>query len=67
MIDDDLDAELGLLSLETGRSKSELIRSFVREHVKPLPPLEEDPIWRLAGDCDFEPASIDDVVYGGAQ
>jgi hypothetical protein len=41
-----------------------LIRGFVREHVTPLPSLEEDPLWSLAGTADFEPAPVDDVVYG---
>jgi hypothetical protein len=63
MIDEDLYAALELLSLDTGRSKAALIREFVREHVTPLPPLEEDPIWGIAGDADFEPAPVDDIVY----
>jgi ribbon-helix-helix CopG family protein len=63
MIDEDLDAALQLMCLDTGRSKASLIREFVRERVTPLPPLEEDPIWSIAGDSDFEPASVDDVVY----
>jgi hypothetical protein len=63
MIDEDLDAALQLMSIDTGRSKASLIREFVRERVTPLPPLEEDPIWSMAGVDDFEPASVDDVVY----
>lgn len=63
MIDEDLDEALQLLSVETGRSKAALIRDFVREHVKPFPPLEEDPLWQMVGADSFEPAPIDDVVY----
>ena len=68
MIDEDLDAILGRMARDEGTSKAALIRRFVRERVKPLPPLEEDPIWEifgLAGDVELTPGeSIDDVVYG---
>jgi hypothetical protein len=30
---------------------------------RPLPPLSADPIGRMAGADDCEPAAIDDVVY----
>jgi hypothetical protein len=40
-----------------------LIRRFVRERLKPLPLLSADPIGRMVGADDFEPAEIDDVVY----
>lgn len=63
MIDEDLDLALDLMSLDTGKSKAALIRSFVREHVHPLPPLEEDPLWSMCGADDYEPVSVDDVVY----
>lgn len=65
MIDEDLDAALDRMALAEGTSKAALIRRFVREHVKPLPPLEEDPLWEMVGAAvDAEPADIDDVVYG---
>ena len=63
MIDEDLDAELEREALATGRSKAALIRSYVRERLRPLPPLSADPLRRMAGTDDFEPAAIDDVVY----
>ena len=63
MIDEDLDAELERLALESSTSKAALIRKFVRERIQPLPPLSADPLARMAGRDDFEPASIDDVVY----
>ena len=63
MIDEDLDAELERLAAETGTSKAALIRRFVREHIRPLPPLSADPVARMAGTDSFEPASIDEVVY----
>jgi hypothetical protein len=63
MIDEDLDAALDRLALAEGTSKAALIRRFVRENVRPLPPLEEDPLWRMVGADHFEPADIDEVVY----
>ena len=63
MIDEDLDAALDRMALKEGTSKAALIRRFVRERVKPLPPLEEDPLWQMVGADDVEPADIDDVVY----
>jgi len=64
MIDEDLDAALDRMAIREGTSKAALIRLFVREKVKPLPPLEEDPLWQMVGSDDFEPANVDDVVYG---
>jgi hypothetical protein len=68
MIDEDLDAALDRMALAEGTSKAALIRRFVREKVKPLPPLEEDPLWQMVGaDIDAEPGDIDEVVYGLAE
>lgn len=63
MIEEDLDAELERTAAATGTSKASLIRSYVRERLRPLPPLSADPLRRMAGADDFEPAPIDDVVY----
>lgn len=63
MIDEDLDAALDRMALAEGTSKAALIRRFVREKVKPLPPLEEDPLWQMVGVDDVDPADVDDVVY----
>jgi hypothetical protein len=41
-----------------------LIGRFVRERIKPLPPIEEDPIWEIVGVDDYDPEPVDDVVYG---
>lgn len=64
MIDEDLDTELERAALAQHTSKAALIRLYVRERVRPLPPLEEDPLWGMVGIDDFEPVDIDDVVYG---
>ena len=63
MIDEDLDAELGRQAAAGRTSKAALIRRLVRAHLVPLPPLSQDPIGQMAGVDDFEPASVDDVVY----
>jgi len=66
MIEEDLDAALGRMARGAGTSKAALIRRFVRERlgpIEPLPPIEEDPLWRMVGLDDAEPASVDDVVY----
>jgi hypothetical protein len=44
-----------------------LIRRYVRDrlHPKPLPPLEEDPLWAFVGGSDAEPVEdIDEFLYG---
>lgn len=63
MIEEEVDAELERAAVEARTSKAALIRLYVRERLKPLPPLSADPIGRMAGADDFEPAPIDDVVY----
>jgi hypothetical protein len=63
MIEEEVDAELERAALAARTSKAALIRRFVRERLKPLPPLSADPIGRMAGMDDFKPGPIDDVVY----
>jgi hypothetical protein len=63
LIHEDLDAELEREAAATGESKAALIRMYVRERLRPLPPLSADPLRRMAGADDFERAPIDDVVY----
>jgi Ribbon-helix-helix protein, copG family len=67
MIDEDLDSALAIKAHEEGTSKAALIRRYVRKHIKPLPPIEEDPLWEIKGMVQGGPddsLSIDDVVYG---
>jgi hypothetical protein len=49
MIDEELDEALGRQAAAEGVSKAELLRRYAREHVKPLPPIHEDPLWELVG------------------
>ena len=64
LIEEELDEALERKALADGTSKAALIRGYVREHLRPLPPLENDPLGRMAGSDDFEPETVDEVVYG---
>ena len=59
MLDDDLYAELARRSGSEGRSKAAIVRDSLRQSLRPLPPLEEDPLWGMVGVDDGEP--VDDV------
>lgn len=63
MIEEDLDAALERMAAMEKTSKAALIRRFVRERVRPLPPLQADPLWQLAGAGSWEPAHHDDILY----
>ena len=66
MIDEDLDDALARQARDEGTSKAALIRRYVRERVKPLPPIEEDPLWEFFGGSEGSPddsVSVNDVVY----
>jgi len=68
MLDEDLDEAVSLEARRRRVSKSEVVRSILREQLIPsLPPLEEDPLWKFIGAGKGAPgdsASIDEVLYG---
>jgi hypothetical protein len=67
MIEEELDAALARQAAEEGVSKAALIRRYVGERLRRLPPPEEDPLWEIVGMVKGGPndsASVDDVVYG---
>ena len=68
MIEEELDDLLAIEALNQRTSKAALIRQYVRERLrpKPLPPLEQDPLWELVGIAgDAEPVDdIDEFLYG---
>ena len=66
MLDEDLDSELARRASTEGRSKASIIREALRQTLRPLPPLEEDPIWEMvAADPDGEPVDdIDEYLIG---
>ena len=72
MIPVEMDLALEQRARVEGVSKAELVRRYVGQRLRPLPPLEEDPIWELIGIFDREgeetgvvgdSSSVDDVVY----
>ncbi len=63
LIEEDLDEALGAQAQREGTSKAALVRRRLRQALRPLPALEQDPLWKMAGKDSFEPADIDDVVY----
>lgn len=63
MIEKDLDDALDAQARREGTSKAALIRRHMRQSLRELPPLEEDPLWKMAGVDSFEPTDIDEVVY----
>ena len=66
-IEPELDAAVARRAEEEGLSKAEVIRRCVREEIRPLPPIEEDPLFKMFGTVSSDPEdtrSIDDVVYG---
>ena len=68
MIEEELDDALAQQAAREGVSKAALIRRYVGERLRPLPPLEEDPLWQLVGMIkDGSPddsSRVDEVVYG---
>ena len=67
-IEEELDDLLALDAHRQHTSKAALIRHYLRDRLspKPLPPLEEDPLWKFAGGSDAEPIDeIDEFLYGG--
>lgn len=66
MIERDLDELLAIQARAEGCSKAALVRRYVGERLRPFPPLEEDPLWQIAGMVEGGPddsARIDEVVY----
>ncbi len=67
MIDEELDEALAHEAARQHVSKAELIRRYVREKLRPLPPIEEDPLWELVGmfkeGHPDESQRVDEVVY----
>jgi hypothetical protein len=67
MIEEELDAALARQAAAEGVSKAALIRRYVGERLRPLPPLEDDPLWEIVGMDEGRPddsMSVNEVVYG---
>jgi Ribbon-helix-helix protein, copG family len=68
-IEPELDEAVARRAEEQGLSKAEVIRRCVREEIRPLPPIEEDPLYKLFKSPveDGDPNSsmtVNEVVYG---
>jgi len=66
-IEPELDLAVERRAKEEGLSKAEVIRRCVREEIRPLPSIEDDPLFKLFGTASSDPGdtrSIDEVVYG---
>lgn len=64
MIETELDAALERQARLERTSKAALIRRYVADRLRPLPPVTADPLWSMVGVDEFDEASVDDVVYG---
>jgi len=66
-IEPELDLALDREADRAGVSKAEFVRRCLREEFKPVPALEDDPLFQLFGTAESDPndgRSIDDVAYG---
>jgi hypothetical protein len=66
-IEPELDAAVERRAEEEGLSKAEVIRRCVREEIRPLPSVEDDPLFQMFGTIEGAPDSsltVDEVVYG---
>jgi metal-responsive CopG/Arc/MetJ family transcriptional regulator len=66
-IEPELDAAVDRRAEEEGLSKAEVIRRCVREEIRPLPPIEKDPLFKMFGTVSSDPndtRTIDEVIYG---
>jgi hypothetical protein len=67
MIEEDLDAALAAQAAREGVSKAALIRRYVGERLRVLPPLEDDPLWDIVGMVrggSDDSMRVNEVVYG---
>ena len=63
-IDEELDEHLQAEAARTGRSKASLIRESVAVRMAQSGSSDEDPLTRLIGSLDCDPADVNEVVYG---
>lgn len=63
-IEEELDDRLAAEAERTGRTKAELIQESVASRFGRSEEIDDDPITRLIGTVDADPADVDEVVYG---
>ena len=68
MIEEDLDAALGVQAAREGVSKAALIRRYVGERLRPPVAIEDDPLWGIVGmikgGSPDDSMRVNEVVYG---
>lgn len=62
MIEREADQQLAVMAMAEGRSKASIIRELIDRRIGELPPIEDDPITKLAGTMDFAPVHHN-VIY----
>lgn len=66
-----LDDELGRVARAEGVSKAEVVRRCLRAEIEPLPPLEDDPFFKLIGKFEGggrnDAENHDEIIYGPKQ
>jgi hypothetical protein len=65
-IEPELDAALDRAARAAGVSKAALVRRYVADELRPLPPIQEDALWEFVGGDEGargDSESVDDVVY----
>lgn len=63
MVDEEINAHLERRSAQSGKSKAAIIREDLRKQMQRETPLSTDPLMRMAGIDDFEPAPVDEDIY----
>jgi Ribbon-helix-helix protein, copG family len=67
-IEPELDLAVERRAEEEGLSKAEVIRRCVREEIRPLPSIEDDPLYRMfkspGSSQPGDNRTVDEVVYG---
>ena len=61
LVDRELDAGLEREAARQRKSKGALVREALRKYLKPLPPIEQDPIWKMVGADSFEPVAPEEI------
>ncbi len=67
-LEPELDRELERVARADGVSKAAVVRRCLRERVKPLPPWEDDPFFKLIGSAEGggpnDAENHDEFIYG---
>ena len=67
-LEPELDEDLERAARAEGVSKAEVVRRCLREGIEPLPPLEDDPFFKLIGKFEGgghnDAENHDEIIYG---